>query len=74
MMKNELAKMYKLLNSGQIVAMLRNDDPYNNGLSGKAADEIERLRGLLKESLRWLYDSRIDEELINKIEREVGDE
>ena len=41
---------------------------------GKKDDEIERLRELLKESLGWLRDECIDDELIDKIEREIGGE
>jgi len=40
----------------------------------EARNEIERLRELLKESLGWLRDECIDDELIDKIEREIGGE
>ena len=40
----------------------------------KKGEENQRLRELLKESLEWLRDECIDDELIDKIEMEIGGE
>lgn len=74
------------MNRDEIVSRLRNDDPYNIGLSGSAADEIERLQAILQaivnevESLHYgtdLFTSCAAGEadrLIELIKSEVNDE
>ena len=70
------------MNRDVIVSRLRNDDPYNIGLSGSAADEIERLQAIADEVESLHYGTDLftscaageADRLIELIKSEVNDE
>ena len=75
MSESQFEKLLKTLGKAkEEIDRLREDNEVLRGESQRLRWESKRLRGLLKTSRKFLYHYCISDELIKRIDKEIGDE